>query len=58
MKSVGMCVVPIALQIAMHLGMKSSGTLSICSPKKSFTCVDMMRIAMPFVKPTTTGRGM
>jgi hypothetical protein len=28
------------------------------SPKKSRNCVLAIRMAMPFVKPTTTGRGM
>ena len=36
----------------------SPGTLSIFSPKKSLSCVLAIITAMPFVKPTTTGRGM
>ncbi len=36
----------------------SPGTLSIFSPKKSLIWVLAMMTAMPFVKPTTTGRGM
>src|SRR5713226_3080693 len=36
----------------------SPGTLSIFNPKKSFSCVLAIITAMPFVKPTTTGRGM
>ena len=30
----------------------------MCRPKKSFTCVLAMRMAMPLVKPMTIGRGM
>ena len=37
--------------------MKSGGNL-FCSPKKSRICVLMMMIAMPLVKPVTTGYGM
>ncbi len=37
---------------------KSPGTLSILRPKKSFNCVLAMTTAIPFVNPTTTGRGM
>ncbi len=37
---------------------KTLGILSICRPKKSFTCVLAMRIAMPLVKPMTMGRGI
>ena len=36
---------------------KSPGMCSICKPKKSRICVLAIRIAMPFVKPMTTGRG-
>ena len=36
----------------------SPGTLSIFNPKKSLIWVLAMITAMPFVKPTTTGRGM
>ncbi len=37
--------------------MKSGGNF-ICSPKKSRICVLKMMIAMPLVKPVTTGYGM
>ena len=37
---------------------KSPGTLSTLSPKKSLICVLAIVMAMPFVNPTTTGRGM
>ena len=36
----------------------SLGTFSMVSPKKSFICVDAIRMAMPLVKPMVTGRGM
>src|SRR6266851_2061320 len=36
---------------------KSPGTWSIRNPKKSRICVLAMRMAIPFVKPTMTGRG-
>ncbi len=36
----------------------SPGTLSTFSPKKSLICVLAMITAMPFVNPTTTGRGI
>src|SRR6266849_5222688 len=36
----------------------SPGTLSIFNPKKSLSCVLAIMTAIPFVKPTTTGRGM
>src|SRR5436309_12606302 len=34
------------------------GTLSRCSPKKSFTCVLAIKTAIPLVNPITTGRGI
>ena len=36
----------------------SPGTLSTLRPKKSLICVLAMMTAMPFVNPTTTGRGI
>ena len=45
-------------KITLHLGKKSSGIFSISSPRKSFTCVDIIKIAIPFVNPTTSGRGI
>ena len=56
--SVRQSVVWIFSQITTSFGMKSSGTDSIFSPRKSFICVDIIKTAIPFVKPTTTGRGM
>ena len=38
--------------------MKSPGTGAVRRPKKSLICVLAMRMAMPLVKPTMTGRGM
>ena len=43
---------------ARILGMKSPGTASRRSPSRSRICVLAIRIAIPLVKPTTTGRGM
>ncbi len=37
---------------------KTPGTLSSFNPRKSLICVLAIRMAIPFVKPTTTGRGM
>ena len=37
---------------------KTPGTLSTCSPKKSFICVLAIRMAIPLVNPITMGRGM
>ena len=34
------------------------GTLASCKPKKSFTWVLAIRMAIPLVKPMTTGRGI
>src|SRR6266404_973269 len=36
----------------------SPGTLCKCNPKKSLICVLAINTAIPFVKPSTTGRGM
>jgi hypothetical protein len=36
----------------------SLGTASVSRPRKSLICVEAMRMAMPFVKPMVTGRGM
>src|SRR4029078_3096013 len=37
---------------------KSPGTFSIASPKKSLICVRAISTAIPLVNPTITGRGM
>ena len=37
---------------------KTPGTFSSFRPKKSFTCVLAIRMAMPLVNPITMGRGM
>ena len=39
-------------------GQNSPGTTFKSRPKKSRICVLAISTAMPFVKPTTTGRGM
>ncbi len=39
-------------------GRNSLGTGPVRNPKKSLICVDAMRIAMPFVNPITTMRGI
>ena len=44
-----------APKYAIHLEMKSAGTLSIVNPNKSFICVVKIVIAIPLVKPTTIG---
>ena len=46
---VGAFVVGRLSQTAAILGIKSSGTFSIESPRKSLSCVDIIRTAMPFV---------
>lgn len=38
-------------------GTNAAGTAPILRPRKSLICVLAMRTAMPFVNPTTTGRG-
>ena len=40
------------------LSKNSAGTVPSCRPRKSFTCVSMIVIAMPQVKPVVTGCGM
>ena len=55
---VGAFVVGRLSQTAAILGIKSSGTFPIESPRKSLSCVDIIRTAMPFVNPRITGRGI
>ena len=39
----------------IHFSIKSAGTLSMVSPKRSLICVVKMVTAIPLVKPTTMG---
>ena len=43
---------------SVTLAKNSAGTVPICRPRKSFTCVMMIVIAMPQVKPVVTGCGI
>jgi hypothetical protein len=46
------------LRQRLHARQNTPGTFSSFRPKKSFTCVLAIRMAMPLVKPMTMGRGM
>ena len=56
--SVGKRSVPSAPKYAVHLPMKSAGTLPASSPRKSPTWLEAMMTAMPAVNPVTTGMGI
>ena len=52
---VGKCIEPKLAKYTAHFEMKSPGTLSTWSPKRSTICVEKMVSAIPLVKPTTMG---
>ena len=48
-------MLPMLYMYAPHFSMKSAGTLSKCIPRRSFTCVVKIVMAIPLVNPTTIG---